>query len=257
MTRQIVVTGAASGIGKAVTELLRSQGHTVIGVDLKDVEVTADLSTPEGRAQAVADTLAQADGKVDAAILCAGVSRPDSLCVKVNYFGVVEYANGLRDALKNAASPRLVVLSSAVGGTQEADSALVTACLAHDEAAAVAAGDALVEAGRGQSNYNSSKNALSQWVRGGVGDWAADGIAINAVAPGVVLSPMGQVVTGNPQYAEALARSMPTPWLGYADPEDIAPLIVFLASPENATVTGQIIYADRGVEATLRGPERV
>lgn len=257
MSRKVVVTGAASGIGKAVSDLLRSQGHTVIGVDLKDVEVAADLSTPEGRTQAVADTLAQAGGTVDAAILCAGVSRPDSLCVKVNYFGVVEFANGLRDALKNAEHPRLVVISSAVGGTQEADPALVTACLAHDEAAAVAAGDALAESGRGQSNYNSSKNALSQWVRGGVGDWAADGIAINAVAPGVILSPMGRVVTENPQYAQALADSMPTPWLGYADPADIAPLIVFLASPENAIVTGQIVYADRGTEATIRGAELV
>ena len=49
-----VVSGAASGIGAATAALLREQGHRVIGVDLRDADVTADLGTAEGRAAAVA-----------------------------------------------------------------------------------------------------------------------------------------------------------------------------------------------------------
>ena len=50
MSRTYVVTGAASGIGKATRELLLERGHTVIGVDIRDADVTVDLSTAEGRA---------------------------------------------------------------------------------------------------------------------------------------------------------------------------------------------------------------
>ena len=51
MTRTYIITGAASGIGAKTAELLREQGHTVVGVDLQGVEVSADLSTPDGRAE--------------------------------------------------------------------------------------------------------------------------------------------------------------------------------------------------------------
>lgn len=49
MTRTYVVTGSASGIGRATAEKLRASGHTVIGVDIRDTDLIADLSTAEGR----------------------------------------------------------------------------------------------------------------------------------------------------------------------------------------------------------------
>ncbi|MGJ3507633.1 SDR family oxidoreductase [Enemella sp. A6] len=257
MARQVVVTGAASGIGKAVTELLRSQGHTVIGVDLKGVEVNADLSTPEGRKQAVDEVLKLSDGKIDAAILAAGISRPEPLTVSVNYFGVVEFAEGIHEALRASAEPRLVVLASSVAGTQEPDPAIVEACLAHDEEAACQAGAKAAEEGRGQTNYNSSKNAVAQWTRRTALAWAPDGIAVNAMAPGVILSPMGQAIAQDPRLTEVLDRVQPMPLLGHAEPEDLAPVIAFFASAENTMCTGQIIYTDRGVEVTLRPQDRV
>lgn len=55
--RTYVVTGAASGIGAAATELIRERGHKVIGVDLRDTDVATDLSTQEGRKSAIKQTL--------------------------------------------------------------------------------------------------------------------------------------------------------------------------------------------------------
>ncbi len=71
------VTGAASGMGKAAADLLRADGHHVIGVDLRDTEVIADLSTAEGRSRAARAVLALANGGARRCSLGRG-SRPSA-----------------------------------------------------------------------------------------------------------------------------------------------------------------------------------
>ena len=61
----IAISGSASGIGAATRKMLEADGHTVIGLDLRDAEVTADLSTHEGRDTAVAAVLDACDGVLD------------------------------------------------------------------------------------------------------------------------------------------------------------------------------------------------
>ena len=99
----IAVTGAGSGIGAATTARLRAEGHTVIGVDLKGAEVTADLGTPDGRAEAIAQITERSGGVLHGFVPCAGISglpgRPASLLVSVNYFGTVELLDALRPLL--------------------------------------------------------------------------------------------------------------------------------------------------------------
>ncbi|HOW02174.1 MAG TPA: short-chain dehydrogenase, partial [Rhodoglobus sp.] len=58
------VTGSASGMGKATADRLREHGHTVIGVDLRDADIIADLSNPQGRAFAASEVLHQSGGKL-------------------------------------------------------------------------------------------------------------------------------------------------------------------------------------------------
>jgi NAD(P)-dependent dehydrogenase (short-subunit alcohol dehydrogenase family) len=69
----IVVTGSASGIGRATRERLEASGADVIGVDLRDAEVLADLATPVGRTAAIAAVLQAAGSSIDGLVTCAGV----------------------------------------------------------------------------------------------------------------------------------------------------------------------------------------
>ena len=89
MTRTYLVTGSASGIGRATFELLTGQGHRVIGVDLHDAEVVADLATAAGRAAMVERVNELTDGVLDAVVANAGVQDTPEGCVRVNYFGAV------------------------------------------------------------------------------------------------------------------------------------------------------------------------
>ncbi|OBK88552.1 hypothetical protein A5648_01830 [Mycolicibacter sinensis] len=67
------VTGSASGMGKQAADKLRAAGHTVIGVDLRDADVVADLSTSDGRAAGAEAVLAACGGRLDGAVLAAGI----------------------------------------------------------------------------------------------------------------------------------------------------------------------------------------
>ena len=94
MIRTTVITGAASGIGKATAERLRADGQTVIGVDLRDADITADLSTAEGRAALVEQVTARSGGHVDAVIAVAGLVAASPVTVAVNYFGAKATVEG-------------------------------------------------------------------------------------------------------------------------------------------------------------------
>src|SRR5690606_26312242 len=138
--RTYVVTGAASGIGAATAALLREQGHRVIGIDRRDADVIADLSTAGGRQEAIAAVRERADllhGIVPCAGL-AGISGVDpELLVSVNYFGAVELVDGLHDLLAKPGNASVVLLSSNSVTCQPAWSGPVAkACLGGNEAKA-------------------------------------------------------------------------------------------------------------------------
>lgn len=256
MARRIVVSGAASGIGAALVGMLRQQGDEVIGVDLHDAEVCADLATEEGRSSAVESVLAASGGVLDGAVACAGLSGNKSQVVRVNYFGTLAFLDGVRPALAAAEQPRAAVVGSTVGAAST-DTELVRACLEGDEPAALARAEQLIEDGSGGLIYPSSKAALAQWLRRSAitAEWAGNHIPLNAVAPGVVRTPMSAPLFEDAQRRTAMDRAVPMPLNGHAEPETIAESLRWLASPANTHITGQVLYVDGGAEATLRGPE--
>ena len=111
--RTVVITGSASGIGLATAEILRDRGDRVIGVDLHDAEVTADLTTLQGRAAMVEEVSALSGGAVDAVIANAGLALPIPATVAVNYFGALATLEGLRPLLLGSDAPQAALTSHA------------------------------------------------------------------------------------------------------------------------------------------------
>jgi len=247
----IAVTGSASGIGAAVRALLEAGGARVVGVDVHDAEVRADLATPPGRAAAVDAVARAADGRLDGLVACAGVGphvADGSLLVRLNYFGATALLDGLRPCLA-AARGAAVAVSSNAALLPNADAAVAAACLDGDEARAVAAAaDAI-----GPSVYGGAKRALAGWVRRHAPSaaWAGAGVRLNAVAPGAVRTPLLEAGLADPVLGPAI-RGFPIPLGGPAAPEVVAAAIAFLLGPAAAFCAGTVLVVDGGTDALLR-----
>lgn len=256
--RTVVVTGSASGIGRTAADLLRASGDTVIGVDRHEADVVADLSVREARAAAAAEARRLAGGRIDAVVACAGLSSQGPLDVQVNFFGVVEFLQGCREALAAAPRPRAVVVTS-IAAIHACDLEVLAACAELDEEVALARARELSADGPAPVLYGTSKLALSRWVREAAvsEEWAGAGIPLNAVAPGMVATPMTAARRASPEGRALAERAVPSRLGGWLPPEAIAHPLLWLASRENTHLTGQVIFVDGGAEAVLRGPERV
>ena len=256
MTRTYVITGAASGIGAATSKILKNAGHTVIGVDLENSDVNADLSTALGRHDSAAAVVDLSQGKIDAVIACAGLAHPIARTVSVNYFGVTEFLFALLPTLTRSSAPRVAITSS-MASLMPNSIELVAAMCADDEAKALEIAQGLVDAGGGaeQLIYGSTKRAISRWVRRESirPRWAGAGIPLNAVGPGIVKTPMVADMISTKEARDAISAMVPMPLNGYMEPEAVASLLIWLTSPENTHTTGQTIYIDGGSDVALRG----
>ena len=246
------MTGGATGIGHATKEQLRAQGHTVIVVDIKDADIVADLSTDEGRQAAVDGIHAAAGDGLDGFIPCAGVGpqvSPPSLVGKINYFGALAVTEGVRPLL--AKKKGAVVMISSNSAPMGYDKAATDLMLSGDEAAVSAKLD---EVGDGQLAYGGGKFALSCWLRKHSAAYAAEGIRLNAVAPGFTQTPLTQAGIDDPQFGQVMkdfVASIPVGRPG--DPKDIAEAICFLLDEERAGfIVGSVLFVDGGHDAMFR-----
>lgn len=257
MTRTYVVTGSASGIGKASAELLQAQGNRVIGVDLRDADITVDLTVPADRERMVAEVSEASGGTIDAILAVAGLAHPIPATTAVNYFGMVATLEGLRPLLAGSDAPRAAGVAS-MASLMPSDAELVDLELAGDEAGALARAQVLAadEAAANQI-YSSSKVGFARWVRRSAPtpEWAGAGIPLNAVAPGVIITPMTADLTATAEAREALAAQVPMPLNGFAEAITVAQVLAWLTSVENTHLCGQVIFVDGGSDAVIRGDQ--
>lgn len=246
------LTGSASGIGAALKTALEAAGNTVITVDIKDADVIADLTTPEGRGAATAAIIKHAPDGLDGFVPLAGLgggSAPDLLITKLNYFGAIELVQGLRATIakKNGA---IVLISSNSAPMIPPNDDFMQALLTGDEARALDLAENTLDAG---THYMLTKLGINYWMRSNLMDYAADGIRMNAIAPGPTLTPMTKPLFESEEYAPVMKGLIDgTPAGRASEAEEIASCIMFLLSDASSAVYGTLLWADGGYDANLR-----
>lgn len=255
------ITGSASGMGRATADALRTAGHTVIGVDLDDADVVADLSTAAGRRAAADAVLAQSGGRLDGAVLAAGIGPgpgPEQLSriAQVNVFGVVDLLEVWRPALAASGHAKVVVFgSNSASTTPLVPARAVRALLASDADRAVRSVRVF---GRNASVmlYAASKIAVSRWVRrhAVTGEWAGAGIRINVLAPGAIMTPLLEEQLSSPDRAKYV-RSFPVPTGGFGDAGQLAAWAVFMLSDAAEFLCGSVLFVDGGTDAYFRADD--
>jgi NAD(P)-dependent dehydrogenase (short-subunit alcohol dehydrogenase family) len=237
-----VITGAASGIGRACAELFLERGHCVLAVDVpsasfewlrhKDAATFhGDVSDDWTNEVMVAEAV-QRWGRLDVAVLNAGISsglpfeadgsldRLDRI-LAVNVRGV---ASGIRHAvpvMRNTGAHPAVVVTASTSGL---------------------AGDPRNWA------YNASKAAVINLVRGAAMDYGAQGIRLNCVAPGPTDTGMTTRLREAPEMWASMARRIPLQRWGEAS--ELAEAVFFLASPAASFIHGAVLPVDGGISAS-------
>ncbi|BBX64409.1 NAD-dependent epimerase [Mycobacterium saskatchewanense] len=255
------ITGSGSGMGRETALRLRDGGHTVIGVDIEGADVSADLSTPDGRRRAAEGVLAACGGKLDGAVLAAGLGpspgrdRP-RMIAQVNYLGVVEPLVAWRPALAAADKAKVVVIASNSATTVPAVPRRTVRALLADDADKAVRSVRLLGPAAPTMMYAASKIAVSRWVRrhAVLSEWAGAGVRLNALAPGAVMTPLLQEQLSNPRQAKAV-RSFPVPVGGFGEAGQLASWMCFMLSEAADFLCGSVVFVDGGTDAYFRADD--
>jgi NAD(P)-dependent dehydrogenase (short-subunit alcohol dehydrogenase family) len=223
--------------------------------NVRAAELNCDLSTPAGRAAAVAGVSRLAGDGLDGLVACAGLGpqvEDHAAIASVNYFGAQVLLEQLRPALARGTQPAAVAISSNSTTVPGAESPIVAACLQGDEVIVRDMAATLA----GHQVYAGSKLALTRWLRrmAPTAEWAGAGIRLNAVAAGPVQTPLLQAGLDHPVFGPAI-RAFPVPTGGPGAPEDVAAAVAFLLGHEARYICGSVLFVDGGTDALLRGDQ--
>lgn len=239
--RTVVVTGASSGIGRAVTEAFAEAGANLVIVGRNEQRLAATLAAvTSNRGAAISVNVDLTNEAAPATIVNAAIERFGALNVVVNCAGISQ--------TESFAAQSLATFDRVVAINVRAPFALIQAALPHlaPDGAVVNVSSVGGHAGLPQSvAYCASKGALEMMTRALAVELGPQGVRVNCVAPGTILTPMnaGQFASA-PKTRSQLEAEIPLGRIGEVD--DIASAVVYLASPRAKFVTGASWLIDGG-----------
>jgi len=237
-----LVTGGSRGIGRAIVKALAAEGakvgfvfkgnqaaadslvHEVAQAGGMALALQGDVGNPE-LAPACVDRLEKEWGRLDILVNNAGIIR-DDLFIRME-----------PDAWDN-------VLKTNLGGAYHFCRAVAYPFMKQRRGRIINISSVAAEyVNQGQTNYAASKGAINALTRALAVELASRNVTVNAVAPGFVETDMSEAVRN--KAGDLIKKFIPMRRLG--QPEDVARVVVFLASAESGYITGQVITVDGGL----------
>lgn len=232
--KQVLISGGTSGIGRAVALAFAAQGNQVVATGVSAAEVEAASRDKTG--VSIRNEILDVRSSEQIARLIATFSRLDVL---VNCAGIIR-----RGGAEQNPAVFAEVLEVNLTGTMR----LCTAAhpLLKDSGGCVLNTASMLSFfGSGVAPaYSASKGGIAQLTKSLAIAWAADGIRVNAIAPGWIETPLTEPLTSDPTRRQAIIDR--TPLTRWGRPEDVVGAALFLCSPAAAFITGVILPVDGG-----------